>query len=113
MSCFAAGSLYLDAARWLVNDHYTLLARYTLGYNHKLSQTSAQVVQPYALLQAQKTDAGRDARAGLGLAWRGFFAADHDHSYRQQQQLKLEWQTVLDSTLAHGNGWFLRYEGSW
>ena len=106
-------SLYLDAARWLVNDHYTLLARYTLGYNHKLSQTSAQVVQPYALLQAQKTDAGRDARAGLGLAWRGFFAADHDHSYRQQQQLKLEWQTVLDSTLAHGNGWFLRYEGSW
>lgn len=65
----------------------------------------------YALLQAQRlTPAGIPAQA---WALRRGFAADHDHSYRQQQQLKLEWQTVLDSTLAHGNGWFLRCEGSW
>lgn len=106
--------LYLDAARWVRTGNYATLARYTLGFNRKLSvEPTGMTLMPYTFSQAEYTQLGRDIRAGLGLAWRLFADADRYTAWRQEHQLKLESQSVLSSELATGNGWFLKYEGSW
>lgn len=90
-------NLYLDAAYYLADQAYSLLADYRIGYHHKIKQ--GQTIEPYARLVASKLSSTSEAdiRAGLGVRWNLWGLESRYSAYASRGYVGLEIQGAIQT----------------
>lgn len=90
-------NLYLDAAYYLSDQAFSLLADYRIGYHHKIKQ--GQTIEPYARVVVSKVSGigEADIRAGVGMRWNLWGVESRYSAYAGRGYLGVEIQGVIQA----------------
>jgi adsorption protein A len=90
-------NLYLDAAYYLSDQAFSLLADYRIGYHNKIKQ--GQTIEPYGRAVVSKvSDIGEaDIRAGIGVRWNLWGLESRYSAYASRGYVGVEIQGVIQS----------------
>jgi bacteriophage N4 adsorption protein A len=90
-------NLYLDAAYYLSDQAYSLLADYRIGYHNKIKQ--GQTIEPYGRTVVSKLSgtSEADVRAGVGVRWNIWGLESRYSAYASQGYVGLEIQGAIQT----------------
>lgn len=90
-------NLYLDAAYYLSDQAFSLLADYRIGYHHKIRQ--GQTIEPYGRAVVSKVSGigEADIRAGVGMRWHLWGLESRYSAYASRGYVGVEIQGVIQS----------------
>ncbi len=90
-------NLYLDAAYYLSDKAWSLIADYRYGYHHKTAM--GQTIQPYARVVTQKisNESTVDIRVGAGVRWNLWANESRYSAYSSRYYIGFEVQGALQT----------------